>query len=202
MYEANRDAKPVPRAGERGERTQSGRLALCIPTADDADELFQMYSDPRLSEADPLLAHTSIAYTKTVLEHWVTGWHQQGHGLWVLRTAHGATPGELVGIGGCNLLRSNTAWNLSFSLRPESWGHGYAQEVAAAGMERARAIRPDLPITAVVASGNPRSQRAVERAGLHSVWHGPDNHDPDPTATMLLYANRALSDEQIRALTR
>jgi hypothetical protein len=35
-----------------------------------------------------------------------------------------------------------------------------------------------------------------------SVWQGPDSHHPDPTATMLLYADRALSDEQIHVLTR
>jgi [ribosomal protein S5]-alanine N-acetyltransferase len=162
--------------------------------------MYQMYSDPRLAEADPLIAHTSVAHTVTVLERWIAAWRQHGHGLWVMRTLRGASAGEFVGIGGCNLL-GDTAWNLSFSLRPETWGHGYAQEVAAAGMERALGLRPDRPITAVVATRNLRSQRAVERAGLHTVWQGPDNHDPDPASTMLLYADRPLTDEQIHALT-
>lgn len=198
------DATPekfVPTPGEQGGRARSGRLALCIPALGDVHELFEMYSDPRLAEGDPLIAHPSIEHTEAVLRRRIAEWTLHGHGPWVLRTLHGAQAGEFVGIGGCSLL-ADTAWNLAFSLRPQSWGRGYAQEVAAAGMERAQALRPDLPITAVVATGNPRSQRAVERAGLHNVWHGPDNHDPDPTATMLLYADRRLSDEQIRALTR
>jgi RimJ/RimL family protein N-acetyltransferase len=148
-----------------------------------------------------MIAHPSIAHTKAVLQRRITEWHQHGHGLWVLRHLHGPSAGELVGLGGCNFY-ANTAWNLSFSLRPQNWGRGYAQEIAAAGMAQARAVRPDLPITAVVATRNTRSLRAVERAGLHQVWQGPDNHDPDPAATMLLYADRSLSKDQIRALTR
>jgi [ribosomal protein S5]-alanine N-acetyltransferase len=160
-----------------------------------------MYSDPRLAEADPLLAHPSIEHTEKVLRRRIAEWTQNGHGPWVLRTLHGPQAGEFVGIGGCSLL-ADTAWNLAFSLRPQNWGRGYAQDVAAAGMDRAQSIRPGLPITAVVTANNRRSQRAVERAGLHKMWHGPDSHHPDPTATMLLYADRALSDEQIQVLTR
>jgi [ribosomal protein S5]-alanine N-acetyltransferase len=198
------DATPeeiLPRPGEQGGRARSGRLALCIPTPGDVHELFEMYSDPRVAEADPLLAHPSIEHTEAVLRRRIAEWTQHGHGPWVLRTLHGAQAGEFVGIGGCSL-RADTAWNLAFSLRPHNWGRGYAQEVAAAGIERARAIRPDLPITALVTTSNTRSQRAVERAGLHTVWQGPDSHHPNPTATMLLYADRALSNDQIYVLTR
>lgn len=160
-----------------------------------------MYSDTRLTECDPLLAHSSITHTQAVLQRRIAEWQQQGHGLWVLQAVEGPAAGELVGMGGCQLLAVN-AWNLSFSLRPQSWGCGYAQEVAEAGIKYAQETRPDLPMTAVVAKRNTRSQRAVERAGLHKQWEGPDNHDPDPTAMMLLYADRALSQDQILALTR
>ena len=145
--------------------TGSPRLALLSPTVNNLDELYQMYSDPRLAEADPLIAHPSIAHTKNVLKRWIENWGRDGHGLWVLRTLNKLGPGEFIGVGGCNLL-SETAWNLSFSLRPSAWGHGYAQEAAAAGIAQALAVRPHLPITAVVAQGNSRSHRAVERAGL------------------------------------
>ncbi|WP_159616563.1 GNAT family N-acetyltransferase [Arthrobacter zhaoguopingii] len=201
MFEKETGAGISVRPDARDAQTRSGRLALCRPTPDDADELFEMYSDPRLAEADPMLAHPSITHTRTVLQRRIAEWRQHGQGLWVLRHVLGPSAGELVGIGGCSLY-ANTAWNLSFSMRPQNWGRGYAQEIAAAGMARAQAVRPDLPIMAVVAARNARSSRAVERAGLHQVWQGPDNHDPDPTATMLLYADRSLSDGQIHALTR
>ncbi len=159
-----------------------------------------MYSDTRLIECDPMLAHTSITHTQAVLQRRIAEWQQHGHGLWVLETLEGASSGELVGMGGCQLLTAN-AWNLSFSLRPQSWGRGYAQEVAIAGIEYARAARPDFPVTAVVAKPNTRSQRAIERAGLRKQWEGPDNYDPDPAAMMLLYADRVLSHDQILTLT-
>ncbi|MDN3482940.1 GNAT family N-acetyltransferase [Arthrobacter sp. APC 3897] len=182
-------------------KTPSGRLILRRPVPGDLDGLFRMYSDPRLIECDPTLAHSSIAHTQAVLERRISEWQQHGHGLWVLESSECGSAGELVGIGGCRLL-ADTAWNLSFSLRPRSWGCGYAREVAAAGIEYAGASRPGLPVTAVVAKHNTRSRRAVERAGLRKEWEGPDNHDPDPASVMLLYADRTLSDAQVLALTR
>ncbi|WP_294567258.1 GNAT family N-acetyltransferase [uncultured Arthrobacter sp.] len=199
MSEKEPDAEIDARPNGRGAQAESGRLALFRPTPDDADELFEMYSDPRLAEADPMLAHPSIEHTRAVLQRRIAEWHEHGHGLWVARHLSGSSVGELVGIGGCNFW-ANTTWNLSFSLRPQAWGRGYAQEIAAVGMERAQAVRPDLPITAVVATRNTRSRKAVERAGLHQVWQGQDNHDPDPTATMLLYADRSLFMDQVHAL--
>ncbi|WP_104102331.1 GNAT family N-acetyltransferase [Arthrobacter sp. 08Y14] len=181
-------------------QTSSGRLALRPPVPSDVGELFRMYSDTRLIDCDPMLAHTSITHTQAVLRRRIAEWQQHGHGLWVLETLEGASSGELVGMGGCQLLTA-TAWNLSFSLRPQSWGRGYAQEVAIAGIEYARATRPDFPVTAVVAKPNARSQRAIERVGLRKQWEGPDNSDPDPAAMMLLYADRVLSHDQILTLT-
>ncbi len=201
MADEGSGAGMAARPQKQGVQIRSARLVLCRPALSDADELFEMYSDPRLAEADPLLAHPSITHTKAVLQRRITDWHQHGHGLWVFRHLHGPSAGELVGIGGC-AIHAGTAWNLSFSLRPRDWGLGYAQEIAAAGMEQAQTVRPDLPITAVVATPNTRSRRAVERAGLHKVWQGQDNHDPDPRSTMLLYSDRPLSDGQIHALIR
>ncbi|MHA7294333.1 GNAT family N-acetyltransferase [Arthrobacter sp. HLT1-21] len=184
---------------EQVTQTSSGRLALRRPVLSDADELFRMYSDTRLIECDPMLAHPSITHTQTVLQRRIAEWQQRGHGLWVL--LEGGPSGEVVGMGGCQL-QADIAWNLSFSLRPQSWGCGYAQEVALAGIGLAQSTRPEIPITAVVAERNTRSQRAIERVGLHKEWEGPDNYDPDPTAMMLLYADRGLSQDQISALTR
>jgi len=179
---------------------RTARLSLRRPCAADADELFLLYSDPRVWRDDPLLRHTSVAQTEARVQRWTAGWQRNGLGPWVLRTRAGTAAGRLVGVGGCSLPTA-TAWNLAFSLRPEAWGQGYAQEVAAAGRRCARGLRPLLPVTAVVAAGNARSQRAVERAGLTLAWRGPDRQDPDPAAELLLYADRHLSQEQVRALT-
>lgn len=186
--------EPLPEA-------RSARLALHRPAADDVPELFALYSDPRVWAGDPLLRHRGPASTGAAVERWREGWRRHGLGLWVARAASGPEQGRLVGVGGCNL-PGEEAWNLAFTLHPECWGRGLAQELAAAGTARARALRPHLPVTAAVAARNERSLRAVERAGLAQVWRGPDAKDPDPAAELVLCADRALTDDLVRRLVR
>ncbi|MDR7275876.1 GNAT family N-acetyltransferase [Catenuloplanes atrovinosus] len=174
----------------------TARLLLSTPAPDDLDELFGLYSDPRVWAADPLARHDSPEQTARMLDVWRRAWERDGHGMWVARRADGT----FVGIGGC-FIRYGVAWNLGFRLLPRFWGHGYAQELAAAARETATARRPDLAMTAYLLEGNDRSRRTVERAGLHRVWRGPDAGNPDPDAIRLLYADRALDDDVIRALT-
>lgn len=178
--------------------TTSARLVLRRPSPEDVDELFALYSDPRVWAGDPVLRHDSPARTAATVERWAARWDAHGLGPWVLRHRHGPEAGRLVGVGGCSL-PTELAWNLSFTLRPQDWGRGFAQEVAAAGTACARALRPDLPVTAVVAEQNARSVRAVERAGLVRVWRGPDPHDSE--AVLLLHADRPLPPAVVRALT-
>ncbi len=178
----------------------TARLSLRRPAPADVAELFAMYSDQRVWQDDPLLRHPSAARTRSQVERAARVWERDGLGPWVLRLLHGPSAGDLVGVGGCSL-PTPTAWSLAFSLRPELWGQGFAQEVAAAARERAGASRPELPVTAVAAARNARSQRALERAGLRPTWRGPDPADPDPDAQLLLYADRPLSPEQVRVLT-
>ena len=181
--------------------TTSSRLALRRPSTEDIDELFAMYCDPRTWAGDPVLRHASPAHTAAAVERWAARWDRDGLGSWVLRHRRGPEAGRLVGVGGCSL-PTDLAWNLGFTLRPEAWGQGYAQEVAAAGIACARALRPDLPVTAVVAERNARSVRAVERAGLARVWRGEDPQSPhDPQAALLLHADRPLSADLVRGLT-
>lgn len=172
-----------------------------MPHQDDVNDLFAMYSDPRVAEGDHLLRHASIEQTRQTVTRGINAWQRDGTGLWVLRAnGVGAALGDLIGVGGCGLL-GGRAWNLSFSLRPVHWGKGYAQEVAEAGIKQAELLRLDLPITAVVAQRNVRSHRAVERTGLSRVWEGSDSHDTDPAARIALYTDRPLSDAQIDWLT-
>ncbi|WP_432543363.1 GNAT family N-acetyltransferase [Kineococcus sp. SYSU DK002] len=186
------------------EDTRTLRLSLRRPADTDVAELFTVYSDPRVWHDDPLLRHTSTARTHDRVQRWGESWDRYGIGLWVVRALSGPSAGTLVGVGGCSLPTATAtpiAWNLAFTLRPQVWGQGYAQEVAAAGRACAHALRPSLPVTAVVAARNLRSRRAVERAGLRRAWRGRDPEDPDPTAQLLLYADRALNEDQVRVLT-
>jgi RimJ/RimL family protein N-acetyltransferase len=185
---------------EQSEPVRTARLVLVEPASSDVDEVFAMYAEPLVTRDDALLRHASPDVTERALARYLARWRSDGLAPWVMRLGHGPNAGRLVGLGGCSL-PSGIAWNLSFTLRPEFWGLGYAQEVAAAGIRCARALRPDLPITAVAAAGNRRSQRALERAGLQEVWRGRDAKSTDPSAVLLLHSDRALSPEQVQRLT-
>lgn len=177
------------------------RLRLCRPAETDLDELSRLYTDPRIAEEDPLLLHLSADQTRAVIAYRRTQWTQDGLSSWVIRRRDSPTDNhDLIGMGGCTLL-SDAAWNVAFTLHPDHWGKGYAQEVALTGIELAHSLRPELPVTAVVAERNARSRRTIERLGLQRRWEGPDAHSTDPTARVVLYADRQLSAEQVRRLT-
>lgn len=128
-------------------------------------------------------------------------WARDDLSSWVVRvrSTEGCADGA-IGIGGCTLL-ADTAWNVAFTFHPDRWGSGYAQEVASAGIARARRLRPELPVTAVVAEHNERSHRTVARLGLDRRWEGPDAHSPNPAARVVLSSDRLLSEDEIGRLT-
>ncbi|PPH51558.1 hypothetical protein C5C49_11795 [Rathayibacter sp. AY1E2] len=187
-------------AGDRPDETTE-RLRLFRPAESDLDELWRLYSDERIAAGDPLLRHGSVEQTRAVLARRTAQWARDDLSSWVvrLRSPEGGGDGA-IGIGGCTLL-ADTAWNVAFTVHPDHWGRGYAQEVASAGIARARRLRPELPVTAVVAERNERSHRTVARLGLERRWEGPDAHSPDPAARIVLYSDRLLSEDEIGRLT-
>jgi RimJ/RimL family protein N-acetyltransferase len=178
----------------------TSRLTLRVPAPDDLPRLFELYADPRVWGPDPLSRHDDPSQTERMLGNWRAAWRRDGLGMWVAESAEPGTYGAFVGIGGC-FVRYGVAWNLGFRLTPRFWGRGLAQEISAAAIAAARARRPDLPTTAYLLEGNARSQAAVARTGLTLVWRGPDAGNPDASAVRLLYADRPLSGDLVRALT-
>ncbi|MDR7328146.1 MULTISPECIES: GNAT family N-acetyltransferase [Catenuloplanes] len=174
----------------------TSRLRLSEPVPEDLAEMFALYSDPLVWGPDPLSRHETPEQTARTISNWRAGWARDGHGMWVAREPDGT----FAGIGG-TFVRYGVAWNLGFRLLPRCWGRGYAQEISAAAREAAAALRPELPMTAYLLEGNDRSRRTVERAGLKRMWRGPDAGNPDPAAIRLLYADRPLDADVIRALT-
>lgn len=179
---------------------RTSRLVLRPAEEGDLDELHRLYADPVVWGPDPISRHETPTQTAALIQRCRDAWRLDGVGMWVARSAEAPTVGTLVGFGGC-YLRHDVAWNLGFRLSPPFWGRGLAQEIVSAGAAAARAVRPGLPLTAYVLEGNERSQRAVERTGLHLVWRGPDAGNPDPRAVRLLYADRALDAALIDLLT-
>lgn len=85
-------------------------------------------------------------------------------------------------------------------VRPEAQGKGFASELVQAAIPAARALRPELPVTALLLERNFASKSVAEKSGLNLVWCGPDKGNPDPDAVCLVYADRNLTPDIVRVI--
>lgn len=172
------------------------RLTLTRPTLGDLDDVHDLHADPGVWEHYPSLRHTDRAQTGKYLQRQQRSWDEDGLAIWAARRSAPDGHGPLVGVGGCTV-RSGVAWNLGYRLVRHAWGHGYAQEIIAEARTAAAQLRPELPVVAHLLEHNAGSKRAAERAGLHLEWRGVDVGNTDPSAVLLVYADRALDDAQL-----
>ncbi|MFB8189254.1 GNAT family N-acetyltransferase [Microbacterium sp. NPDC055988] len=171
------------------------RLRLSRATPSDLDAVFAIQNDPRVWTHFPSLRHTDPATTLDMMERWERSWEQAGLGSWVARLRD---TGEIIGNGGCTLLRGEV-WNVGYRIAADHHGHGYATELARAGIEQARIIAPDRPVIAYLVEHNRASAHVAEKLGLQLVHRAPDVGNPDPAVMRLVYADRALTPKQLAA---
>nr|WP_201468644.1 GNAT family N-acetyltransferase [Microbacterium hydrocarbonoxydans] len=172
------------------------RLSRAVPA--DLDAVFAIQSDPRVWAHYPTLRHTDAEMTIRMMQRWERSWQTAGLGSWVARLRD--TDG-VIGNGGCTLLDGGV-WNVGYRIAADHHGHGYATELAIAGIERARAIAPERPVIAYLVEHNRGSARVAEKLGLELVHRAPDAGNPDPAAIRLVYADRALTRPQLEAALR
>lgn len=179
------------------------RLLLDAPRERDLDALHAIYADPRVWTHFPALRHTDPSRTREMLGRWIEVWERDGLGPWMVRSRdrpHGSD-GPLLGHGGVDL-REGAFWNLGYRLAAEAHGHGYATEVARAGVAAARRHRGEVPVIAYLLEHNHASRRVAEKVGLALRLRGPDAGNPDPEAVRLVLADRPLEAAQEAAALR
>lgn len=170
------------------------RLDLRAVRTDDLDVLYALHVDPRVWQHAPWARHASRDRTSADVAEYLADWSRDGLGYWTAwRPAEGPDAAAFVGIGGVRL-RPTGVFNVYYRITPHEQGHGFAVEIARAGMAAAAQVRPDAPVTAILLEHNIASRRTAERLGLTPVWAGPDAGNPDPDAVRLIYADRALDD--------
>lgn len=164
--------------------------SLKSPTMADLDELFAMFSDPRVWWNQTGLVHDDIDYTRAMLRQWIDEWRYEAIGMWVARNAHG----RFVGVGG--IRRCGKAWSLRYCVQPRDWHNGYGTYLAAAGMKAAKYFDKELPVFLTTLRENFTSCLIADKLKLMRV-----RNDFDPasgTAARRIYANRLVSEQTIR----
>ncbi len=75
--------------------------------------------------------------------------------------------GELIGSGGMHYHAERDAWEIGYNIRADKWGNGYVVEYLKALIEQVRKVRPVDAIDGIFASENHKSQRVMEKLGMH-----------------------------------
>lgn len=130
-----------------------------------------------------------------MVQGWIDGWTRDDLSVWIVRNAE---TGAVLGDVGCSI-RCDVFWNLGYRLAFDAHGRGIAARVSCHAMAEARRIRPALPIVAYLLEHNRASAHVAENLRLTLQSRAPDAGNPDPDAIRLVYADRRLSDEQLRA---
>lgn len=137
-------------------------LDLRPVTESDLDALCAIHTDPRTNQFRPGGA-PDRPECERLLAEFVEGWRRHGVGYWTVRAGD-----RVVGCAGVKsfLFRDRQSWNLYYRFEPESWGRGFATEVA---RETVRFVEAELDPRPVVARTRPTNTAAIavaERAGL------------------------------------
>jgi RimJ/RimL family protein N-acetyltransferase len=155
------------------DRISTERLVLRRPaTADDA-ACFAIHGDPRAARFRSQGPDPTIEVSRATLMRWIAHWDAHGYGPWTVE--HDA---QVIGFGGLRMRGEDEipGLNLYFRFRPESWGNGFAVELARASVRIAFEEKIADAVTAIIRPENAPSIRVVEKIGMRFdrrvVFHG------------------------------
>jgi len=146
------------------------RLVLRPVTGDDHPALLAHWTLPDvrrfLFDGAPL----SSAEVAETIEESIGDFAAHGYGIWLIELgsgpSFGPSPGPgLVGTAGLRPLEES-GLEISYSLAPAAWGHGYATEAARAVVEYAFGPLGLPEVLAEVDEGNAASVAVVKRLGM------------------------------------
>jgi RimJ/RimL family protein N-acetyltransferase len=166
------------------ERTTTERLLLRRIQESDLEAVFTLHGDPETNRFHPAKTLRSMDAARELLALWLGDWAQHGMGYWAVERYD--APGTVVGFGGLRRkeLEGQTVLNLAYRFSPQSWGSGYATEMARRALELARKHVPDLPVVAIIHLENVASLRVAERLGMRR--DGTIDYEGAPTAVYLV----------------
>ncbi len=164
---------------------ETPRLRLRSYREADREEFVELFSDP------VVMAHVGGALgpeeARRMFAAILAGTHRRALAAWMVERADGGR------VGHAALLRGEAGEvELGFVLRPDSWGCGFATEIARALVAAALARHPGAPVIATVDVDHVASRRVLEKAGL--VLAGTARDDEGAYFRYRLAAPGALPD--------
>jgi RimJ/RimL family protein N-acetyltransferase len=143
------------------------RLLLRQRHADDVPAILAMNADPEVmrfvgdgSKPDP------VEQERRVRERVDTDFGM-GLGYWSVFPRE--RPDDYLGYVVLSPIPDSTDIELSYGLRRDAWGHGFATEASRAGLEFGFKVRELPEIVALTYPANLRSQRVIAKLGFESV---------------------------------
>lgn len=136
---------------------ETERLTIRPLVPDDAAALLAVWGDPENERFVGSTMPTSVEEVRS----WLSRWSQWG--VWEKAT------GELVGDCGLHFDEGFQEWELSYGLRRDRWGRGYATEAARACVRHGFDEMGLEKIVADVDPGNTASQHVLEKLGFSHV---------------------------------
>lgn len=164
---------------------ESERLLYRPVSITDIDALFRIYGDVRTHEFNPEGVHQNSDQSRNALIQRTLDRERYGFDDWAV--AERSNPGEIIGFGGLfvSQLKDRQVNTLGYRFAPESWGKGYATELACRALQYGFDELKLPEIVAALHENNIASRRVLEKAGLiltHEV------EDSEATPTTLIFA--------------
>ncbi|MEV5683085.1 GNAT family N-acetyltransferase [Streptomyces sp. NPDC052164] len=139
---------------------ETERLLLRPLRVEDVHAFVALHADARVNRFVGAYSHEQASERLVSIER---QWAERGHGLCAVELK---SSGEFIGRCGLNYWEAFDEVELGWTLRAESWGHGYATEAARSCLEWGFATLDVDRFTAMIRPGNTPSVRVADRLGF------------------------------------
>ncbi len=160
------------------------RLILRNWQLEDRAPFAALNADPQVMEFFPALLSRSDS--DAMADRIVGHFERQGYGLWAVEVP-GVT--KFAGFVGLNVPAFTAPFmpcvEIGWRLSPDTWGHGYAREGAAAVLKWAFATQPLAEVVSFTVPANLRSRRVMEVIGMKRDETGDFDHPLIPVGHRL-----------------
>jgi [ribosomal protein S5]-alanine N-acetyltransferase len=144
---------------------ESERLILREPIIDDLPSLFTIHSDPETNLYNPHGPMKTSEKAIEYLQEWMRYWDRDGFGYWTI-LRHDSS--EIIGFGRVRRIKwaEQEMLNLYYRFSTNSWGYGYATEIAQSAVQLSQKYMPEFPIIARISPINKPSIKVAQKVGM------------------------------------